>query len=106
MEYERRPHAVAEGRRQGLKTARRAHPGAARSAGALSGAHIRFIGAAPCVAPMRFCFRMQSPIWLAPPVCRSITVQHRARRLLLCINPLLALRYATDSRLTCLAVSF
>ena len=36
VEHERRPHALADGGRQGLEAARRAHPGAARSAGALA----------------------------------------------------------------------
>ena len=35
VEHQRRPHAVAEGRRQGLQAPRRAYPGPARSAGAL-----------------------------------------------------------------------
>src|SRR5262249_54763088 len=37
VEHERGPHAVAEGRRQGLQAARCTHSGAAGSAGALSG---------------------------------------------------------------------
>src|SRR5258708_1940081 len=35
VEHERRPHALAQGRRQGLDAARRAHPVSARSAGEL-----------------------------------------------------------------------
>jgi hypothetical protein len=37
VEHERRPHALADGGRQRLQTARRAHSGAARFTGALSG---------------------------------------------------------------------
>ena len=36
VEHERRPHALAQGRRQGLDAARRAHPVSARSAGELN----------------------------------------------------------------------
>ena len=37
VDHQRRPHAVADGRRQGQQAARRAHPAPSRSAGALNG---------------------------------------------------------------------